>query len=491
MNTRRISYDILLKIEKEDLYVSELLETALRQLQFSDKRDRAFITRIVEGVIERKISLDFLIDKFSKKGSTGNSLKTEIRIVLRMGIYQIRYMDSVPDRAAVAESVKLVRELGFAGLTGYVNGLLRKIAQLKEEGKLDSFLVSKVDTRYSTPQWLCDFLVEKYGKDDARLILEDQYKEHDTVIRINLLKTDKEKLRLLLEEAGIEVSDGILSDRCLRIKGYDSIRRIPGYRDGLFIVQDETSVKTIESIGIKPGDKVLDLCASPGGKTLLAYELACPEVMEGQKDNSKEKTSGGVVVSRDVSENKLVRIRENAERLGIAVLEDGYGFKGIKLEVSDATTLDTTISELPDDKKFDVVIADVPCSGLGIIGRKNDIKYHMSPEIMKTLSEQGLVILRNASRYVKKGGRICFSTCTINPAENGEVVRRFIDMSSDYDVSISEDVDSDSSRDADTELRKNIDVAEQEKEYKIIEEKTFLQGIDGSDGFYFCIIEAV
>ena len=460
MNTRRICYDILYKIEKEDLYVSELLDTALRAMQFSDKRDRAFITRMVEGVTERKISLDFLIDKFSKKGKKRGDSGDEIRIVLRMGIYQIRYMDSVPDRAAVSEAVKLTKELGFEGLSGYVNGILRNIAELKEQDRLDSFLVSRIDTRYSTPEWLCDFFVREYGKDKAKLILEDQYAKHDTVIRINSHKTNKEELRKLLEEAGIEAADGVLSDRCLRIKGYDSIRRVPGYRDGLFIVQDETSVCTIESIGIRAGDKVLDLCASPGGKTLLAYELACPADADGQDDKNK-----GFVVSRDISDNKLIRIKENAERLDIPVTEED-GFCGIRPEVSDATVIDESIAGLPDDEKFDVVIADVPCSGLGIIGRKNDIKYHMSPEIMEELSKQGLVILKNAAKYVKKGGRICFSTCTINPSENGEVVRSFL-----KEVSEGRAVGG-------------------EHDYKIMEEKTYLQGIDGSDGFYFCIIEA-
>ncbi len=456
MNTRRISYDILFKIEKEDLYVSDLLDDALRTFQFSDKRDRAFITRIVEGVTERKISLDFLIDKFSKKGKSSNGLKPEIRMILRMGIYQIRYMDSVPDRAAISESVELTKELGLEGLSGFVNGLLRSVARAKEERKLDSFLVSRMDTRYSTPKWLCDFLVEAYGKDTARAILEDQFKEHDTVVRVNTLKTDKYSLKKLFEEKGIEVKDGILSDRCLRISGYDSVRRLPGYNDGLFVIQDETSVYTVEHIGIKPGDKVLDMCAAPGGKSMLAYELTSAN---GQGE--KAVISGGTVVSRDISENKIEKIKENAERLGIfgdkeREVEERTGFM---LEIGDATALDKSISELKDDDKFDVVIADVPCSGLGIIGRKNDIKYHMSPEIMKELSEQGLIILKNASNYVKPKGRICFSTCTINPVENGEVVRRLLEEDNNKD------------------------------KYSIVEEKAFLQGIDGSDGFYFCIIQ--
>lgn len=437
MDTRKISFDILKKIETEDAYVGDVLDSALRTMQFSDKRDRAFITRLVEGVTERKISLDFLIAKFSTKGKKQEK-KVDTQIILRMGIYQIRYMDSVPDNAAVSEMVNLTKSLGYEGLSGYINGLLRNVARAKQERKLDSYLVSRMDTRYSTPQWLCDFLVKTYGKEVARTILEDQYIEHDTVVRVNTLKTTAEELKDSFEKTGITVKAGILSERSLRISGYDSIRRLPGYRDGLFVVQDETSTYTVEHIGIKPGDKVLDICAAPGGKSLLAYELTCGTDKDGN-------VVSGTVCSRDISENKIEKIRENADRLGVTSLN---------LEISDATELDEELASLPNEEKFDVVIADVPCSGLGIMGRKNDIKYHMTADIMKELSEQGLVILKNASQYVKPYGRICFSTCTINPAENGDVVRAFLDSS----------------------------------DFSILDERTFLQGVDGSDGFYYCIL---
>ena len=443
MDTRKISFDILKKIESEDVFVGEVLDMALRHLQFNDKRDRAFITRLVEGTVERKISLDFLIDKFSKNAPDVNA-----RIILRMGIYQIKYMESVPDRAAIDESVKLVKTIGLSGREGYVNAVLRKVAALKDEKKLDSLLVSRMDVRYATPQWLCDLVVKEFGKDNAKLILEDQFAEHDTVVRINSLKTNKQELKKLFEDKGITVKDGILSDRCLRISGYDSIRRLPGYKEGLFVVQDETSVYTVEHAGIKPGDKILDMCASPGGKSMLAYELSC--------DADKV----GTIVSRDISENKISLIRENADRLNIperfvdeANLEKYQ--PGVNVEIFDATELDEDILKLTESERFDVIIADVPCSGLGIIGRKNDIKYHVTPESLSSLAEQGLTILRNASKYVKKGGRICFSTCTINPTENGEVVRAFLKDNDDY---------------------------------SIVEERTFIQGIDGSDGFYYCVI---
>ena len=258
----------------------------------------------------------------------------------------------------------------------------------------------------------------------------------------------------MLDKAGILYKTGILTDRSLRISEYDSIKRLPGYRDGFFTVQDETSTYAVTRAGIKAGDRVLDMCASPGGKSILAYELTV----------SEDRSISGKVVSCDISEAKLRKIKENADRIGIPAGE-GYIPAGIEVRMADAAGEDYSLSSgmmdsshSDDEERFDVVIADVPCSGLGIIGRKNDIKYHMTPDKMRQLSEQGIRILRNASKMVKDGGTICYSTCTINPAENGDVVRRFLGEQTGG------------------------------RQLRIAEERTFLQGVDGSDGFYYCIL---
>lgn len=459
MEAREYSFDILKAIEQGEGYARDILHLALKRIQFSDKRDRAFVTRLVEGVTERRITLDYIIEKFSK--GKNKNLKEDFRILLRMGIYQIHYMDSIPNRAAISETVELIKKKGFQGLSGYANALLRNIAGCSEDRKLDSYLVSRLDVRFSTPLWICELLTKTYGKETAYKILSDQFESHDTVIRCNRLKLDVDELRDDLCKAGVEVKEPAFAEeksireRAIRISGYDSVTRLPGYSKGYFIVQDETSIYAVNHIGIKPGDKVLDMCASPGGKSLLAYELTNPV------DINTGNLSKGTVISRDISQTKLERIKENAERLGIEVLDDessGQDFSScILLQERDATELDTELAELSDEDKMDVVIADVPCSGLGIIGRKNDIKYHMNPEAIDELAEQGLKILKNASNYVKRGGRICFSTCTINPTENQEVVDLFLSENGDG--------------------------------FKKVTERTFLQGIDGSDGFYFSIIE--
>ena len=507
MDNREICFDILKKIEDEDRFVDETLHLVLRRMQFSGKQDRAFITRLVEGIVERRITLDYIIEKFSS-GKGKKNVKSDIRILLQMGIYQIHFMEAVPNRAAISETVEMVKRKGFSGLAGYVNALLRKVAELSEEKKLDSYLVSRMDIRYSTPKWICDLLIKSYGKENAVKILEDQFREHDTVIRCNLLKTDVDNLKAKLEAAGITVKppflsyesaglkesetsqdedklkmtdlprlipedEGIRDDqiqkRMLRISGYDIVSRIPGFRQGEFIIQDETSVYAISRIGIKPGDLVIDMCAAPGGKTLLAYELT----------NGDGKC--GKVISRDISESKLLKIKENAERMGFPVNDPESEEDipaGIKLEMRDAlengdsSLGDSSLLEKADEGLADVVIADVPCSGLGVIGRKNDIKYHTSPEGAKSLAKQGLRILENAFQLVKPGGRICYSTCTINPEENGDVVHTFIEK-----------------QNHESETREEASEKNNKEKVRLLEEHTFLQGLDGSDGFYYAILE--
>lgn len=468
MNIREECFKILKKANDDGVFVAEVLGNALRVMQFADKRDRAFLTRLVEGTVERRISLDYLIDKFSKKAPDSDA-----RIILRMGIYQIKYMESIPDRAAISESVELCKTVGLEGRSGYVNAVLRKVATLKEEKKLDSLLVSKMEVRYSTPKWICDLLVKNYGKDNAKLILEDQFKEHDTVIRINSLKTTVDEIKERLTSKGVTVKDGALSKRTLRISDYDSVTRLPGFRDGHFIVQDETSVYAIEHAGIKPGDRILDMCSAPGGKSLLAYELA----------SSEEKAA--LVTSCDISEAKLEKIRENAERLGIPC-GDGDIPAGIKLSKRDATEFIGSEAE-----KYDVVIADVPCSGLGVMGRKNDIKYNTTEEGAAALAKQGLKILTNASRYVNQNGRLIFSTCTINPEENERVVDAF--LSSQKTAGESED--SKSEKGDNTDITDNTDNTDntyaRDSEFELVESRTFLQGIDGSDGFFYAVLKKI
>jgi 16S rRNA (cytosine967-C5)-methyltransferase len=428
-DTRDIALSVLLDIETNGTFSNIALSRALKKNQFSDKQDRAFITRLTEGTVESRITLDYIINQFSK--TKVNKCKPLIRCILRMSVYQIIFMDKVPDSAACNEAVKLAKKHGFSSLSGFVNGVLRNISRNKDNIKYPEKDKGSAyySVKYSVPEWLCEKLARDYPK-QYEDILEGCFSNRKTTIRVNENKITKEKLRTELEEEHVSVFDGIYSDKALLIENYDFIRKLTGYRQGHFTVQDESSMCAVSAAGISPGATVLDVCAAPGGKTTFAAEL-----LRGE----------GRVYSMDISAEKLELIEENVSRLG---LEDM-----VEIRENDATVLLDEFKE-----RADVVIADVPCSGLGIIGRKNDIKYRLEQEQLKELVSVQRKILKTVSAYVKPGGRLLFSTCTINPDEN----------------------------------EKNRDwILENIHGFSLLTEHLFLQGVDACDGFYYAIFEKV
>ncbi len=425
INTRDIVLNILMDIEANKTFSNQAISKALSKNQFEDKRDRAFITRLAEGVMEQLISLDYTINQFSK--TKVNKCKPMIRCILRMGVYQILYMESVPDSAACNESVKLAKAHGFGSLSGFVNGVLRNIARHKDnipEPSKDKSSSEYLSVKYSMPKWLCDKLKKDYPEKYMK-ILEGCFWDRPTAIRVNTTRITRDELKGELEAAGITVEYGNYDEKALLISDYDFIKKVPGYKKGYFTVQDESSMQAVRAAGIKPGDVVIDVCAAPGGKTTCAAEyLNC----------------NGTLYSMDVSEDKLELIEENVSRLG---------FTNVVISCQDAT------KEIPD-MKVDVVIADLPCSGLGIIGRKNDIKYRLEDKQLGELVNLQRSILNNVCNYVKDKGTLLYSTCTINPDENHNNAMWFL---------------------------------QEHKEFELIEEKLFLQGIDMCDGFYYAVLK--
>ncbi len=422
MDSRDIVLGILMDIETQNTFSNIAIAKALSKNQFEDKRDRAFITRLSEGVMETLIKIDYVIDLFSKTGI--KKCKPLIRCILRMGTYQILYMDSVPDSAACNESVKLAKKHGFGKLTGFVNGVLRNISRNKDNIKMpDENSTEYISVKYSTPVWLCEKIKRDYPEQYTD-ILEGCFDERPTSIRVNTTKTTRENLKKIITDAGIRAEYGHYDDKALLVTGYDFIKKIPGYRQGYFTVQDESSMCAVRAAGIKPGDVVIDVCGAPGGKTTCAAEY-----LEGQ----------GMIYSMDISKDKQELIEENVKRLG---------FENVKISCHDAT-------EPIEGAMADVVIADVPCSGLGIIGRKNDIKYRLKKEQLDELVQLQRNILDVVSKYVKRNGKLLFSTCTINPEENQENVKWFL---------------------------------ENNKDFTLQTERLFLQGTDKCDGFYYAVL---
>ena len=347
INIREIALLSIIEIMEKGKMSHLVLAQVLKKYQYLEKQDRAFLSRLVEGTIERIITLDYILNQFSSVPT--EKMKPVIRNILRLSLYQILYMDGVPESAACNEAVKLAEKKGFKNLKGFVNGILRTIERRKDsiqypdEKKEGTWYLSVF---YSTPEWIIKQWIEQYGIEKARKMLEVSYKEERGIsVRCNIEKRTKEEIRQMLEKEGVVVEECSYPDYALRISGYDYLEGLEAFREGFISVQDINSMMAAEKCGVKKGDFVLDVCAAPGGKSIHIAEKL---------------NSTGHVEARDLSKNKVNFIQENIERSGL---------KNIEAVVQDALVLTEK-----DENRADIVIADLPCSGLGVIGKKNDIR---------------------------------------------------------------------------------------------------------------------
>ena len=411
-NTRLLALEVLVDVEKKNIFVKDALNRLLFQKQFLSKQDRAFISRLVEGVTEYRVRLDYIINQVS--ATPVHKCKPLIRCILRMAVYQIFYMDSIPGEIACDEAVKLAKKKGFRNLTGFVNGVLRSVMRERENITFPSReenLSLYLSLTYSMPLWIVDSMLEWYGEQQTEQMLNAFLEEDDLTIRVNTNCIQKQELINKLEEKEIVVLEGYYLEEALHLKNINYVGRIPGFRQGEFFIQDESSMllyhvaapelelKARESMAMGENNlHVLDLCAAPGGKATHIAQLHTRNVE---------------VEARDLSEKKVELINENIERLGLS---------NVTTVVWDALIMDDSKKEWAD-----IVIADLPCSGLGILSKKNDIKYHMSKEQLLELSNLQRTILTNAAAYVKPGGILIYSTCTINPGENRDNAKWFLE----------------------------------------------------------------
>lgn len=397
-NVRAIALDIILQVMEEGKYCDRVLHRVLEQEKILSKQDRAFLTRLAEGTIERCIELDYILDQFSK--TPVRKMKPVIRGILRMAVYQFFYMDQIPDRAACNEAVKLVSKRGMQGLRGFVNGVLRGILRgrdtIKYPDPADFVLYASV--KYSMPEWIVEYFLEEYSKEQTEDILQGFFeKEKGVTVRcnLNLQSHGAEPERVMeeivqsLESQGAQVRQGRYFPYALRLQGFDRLTDLKAFSEGRLQVQDESSMIVGAVSGIEPGQEVLDVCAAPGGKSLHAADLLA---------------NTGMIFSCDLSEAKVRLIQENMERAGVDHCE---------LFRQNARILRTDWID-----SVDVLIADLPCSGLGVIGGKCDIKYHTTREDIEELAKLQREILRTVSRYVRPGGILLYSTCTIAREEN-------------------------------------------------------------------------
>lgn len=397
-NVRAIALDIILQVMEEGGYCDRVLHRVLDKEYSLSKQERAFLTRLVEGTIERCIQIDYILNQFSKTPVI--KMKPVIRGILRMAVYQFYYMDNVPDSAACNEAVKLVNKRHLHGLRGFVNGVLRSVLRGRDAIHYPdkSDFISYASIKYSMPEWIVEYFMEEYSVEQTEEIFQGFYKKnHSVTVRCNLhLKSScnnseetVRQIRQSLESQGVQVCEGRMFPYALRLQNFDRLMDLTPFREGRLQVQNESSMVVGAVSGICPGQEVLDVCAAPGGKSLHAADLL---------ENS------GVVLSCDLSESKVRLIQENMERAGVEHCE---------LYRQDARILRKDWID-----SVDVVIADLPCSGLGVIGGKCDIKYHTMQEDIEELASLQRDILRVVSRYVRPGGVLLYSTCTITREEN-------------------------------------------------------------------------
>lgn len=402
---REIALKILYDINEKGAYSNISINKYLEGYELRDL-DKAFITELVYGTVKWRLSIDWIIQQFSSIKL--KKLSPWILNILRLGVYQLFYTDKIPQSAACNESVNLAKRYGHSASSRFVNGVLRNIARNKENIKYPDDKMEEVlslAVRHSHPEWMVRNWLERFGREFTGELLTANNGLPDFSIRVNTLKTTRDELKNKLKDAGLEVLDGKYMEDALIIRNPSSISKLKPFHDGLFQVQDESSMLVGRVLDPKPGELVVDVCSAPGGKATHIAQL--------MRDS-------GCVIARDIHEHKLKLIEDAVRRLEL---------KTVKTELFDATFIDENLVA-----KADRVLVDAPCSGLGIIRRKPDIKWAKESADKKEIINLQTKILSMASKYVKPGGVLVYSTCTIEPEENEGVVKKFIAANNDFET---------------------------------------------------------
>ena len=403
INIRELVLEILMQVTREGEYSHLVIRSVLEKYQYLEKQERAFLTRVSEGTLEHMIELDYVINQFSKVKV--NKMKPVIRNIMRMSVYQLKYMDSVPASAACNEAVKLAKRKGFSSLSGFVNGVLRNIARNLDQityPKEEEDPVQFLSVCYSMPEWIVTKWIRDYGMEQTKETLSAFLTDAPIMIRTNCTKISPDALEERLKSEHVTVKKVTLEDAkeldyAFLISDFDYLNALPSFREGLFYVQDISSMMVAEYADPKEGDVVVDVCAAPGGKSI----------------HIAEKLNGtGMVFARDLTEYKVSLIEENIARHQLA---------NIKAQQQDALVLDESMIG-----KADIVVADLPCSGLGVMRKKTDIKYKMDEAKQKDLEKLQREMLAVVQKYVRAGGTLLYSTCTINRGENEENAAWFL-----------------------------------------------------------------
>lgn len=398
MNIRKLALDLLMKYEASETYIN--LSLSSHSADNLTAEERARLTALLYTTVERKLTYDYYISAISGRGL--NEIDPYTKNILRLGLCQILEMNSVPDFAAVNESVKLARNKGEAG---FVNALLRSAIRQKDCLPLpreDKNYRRYLSVKYSFPLWIVKTLDKLYGREATEKLLISFNENKYTDLTVNTMKTTAEELRKSLAEVGIDTIPSLAPEYTVRIPGSVNPERLPGFSEGHFFVQDSACVISALALAPKAGERIVDVCSCPGGKSFVSAILM---------------GDSGEIRSFDLHESKLSLIAEGVERLGLSSI--------------DIDCVDATEGREELFGKMDKVICDAPCSGLGVLAKKPDLRYK-SEESAEALPELQLRILSRSAKYLRVGGEMLYSTCTLRKEENEDVVEKFLECNPEF-----------------------------------------------------------
>ena len=401
-SARQVAFEALLKVHRDGAYSNLVVDSLLKENKDLDERDKSFVCNLVYGTLDRLIIIDYNLGLYLNQPV--RKLKPELHTILRMGTYQLLFMDKVPSRAAVNESVNLAKFNKSSFAASLVNAVLRRVSdngiRLPEGNETDPEFLS---VKYSCPEWIIKLWIDAYGIDNAVSLAEKALEAAPIVVRVNTTKITSEELIWKLAEEGVVAEKSDVVPNALIISNTGSVEELDSYKSGLFHAQDIASQLCCMALDVQEGETVFDLCAAPGGKTFTIAE---------------NMNNTGVVRSFDVYQSRVELIKNGAKRLG---LDNVYSY------LSDASIFNENYGFA------DKVLCDVPCSGLGIIRRKPEIRFKNKSDI-DSLPEIQYWILCNATKYLKDGGRLVYSTCTLNPKENSDICDRFLSEHPDFEA---------------------------------------------------------
>ena len=395
--TREVILQIMLRVTRDGEFSNTAIREALDEGGLFSRQERAFVRTCALGTMERMIEIDYIIDQFASVRAA--QMKPAIRNILRTAVYEMLYMDSVPDHAAVYEAVRLAQKMGFYNLKGFVNGVLRAISRSRDRITYpsDSNLMEYLSVRYSMPRWIVKRWADEFGTELTEKMLAAFLKPRPLTVRLRENEELREQALESLRRQGVYPVRAPYLPYAWYLPETRPLQDLAAFRSGQIYPQDVSSMLVAEAAGPKAGDNILDLCAAPGGKSL---HLA-------------DKMNGfGMVEARDLTDEKVALIKENVQRLDCINLH--------------AVVKDATVFDPQCEGKMDIVLCDVPCSGLGVAGRKPDIKYRLTPDAVEELILLQRNILGNAAAYVRPGGVLIYSTCTIGHMENIDNARWFL-----------------------------------------------------------------